>query len=52
MRSAMADVEATAGFVVYAGEERYRLTETIEAIPLAEAPAAVVCGLSGLANPK
>jgi predicted AAA+ superfamily ATPase len=36
MRSAIADIEPECSFVVYPGSERYRLTESIEAIGLAE----------------
>ncbi len=36
MRSALADLQPERAFVVYAGEERFRLAENVEAIGLAE----------------
>ncbi len=38
LRNGMADIGARVGFVVFAGEERYGLTDGIEALPINEAP--------------
>jgi hypothetical protein len=36
LRSALQDLQPERGFVVYAGDERFRIAKDVEAIPLAE----------------
>lgn len=44
MRSALEDLQPERSFVVYAGEERFRLAEKVEAIPLATLCAELLSG--------